>query len=64
MATKLRHVFVQELLGERRAHYEAFVTHTDLDYEREAIKFQERGYFDSELGNIMLLIHCSSVHKG
>jgi hypothetical protein len=52
---KLPQVFVQEILGERRPEYEAFVSHTNLDYEKEASKFQERGYFDSELGNLMPL---------
>ena len=33
VAAKLRHVFVQELLVERRVRYEAFVNHTNLDYE-------------------------------
>ena len=52
---KLRQVFVREILGERWQEYEAFVSHTNLDYEKEASKFQERGYFDSELGNLMPL---------
>ena len=60
---KLRQVFVQEILGERRPEYEAFVSHTNLDYVKEASKFQESGYFDSELGNLMpLVLSTSSLH--
>ena len=55
VAIKLRHIFVNELFSERRANYEAFVTHTNIDYEREARMFLTNGYFDSELGNVMPL---------
>ena len=52
VAMKLRHIFVNELFSERRA---VFVTHTNIDYEREARIFLTNGYFDSELGNVMPL---------
>ena len=51
----LRYVYVEELLGERRAQYEAFIAHTTLDFEKEAKRFQIDKFFDSELGNTMPL---------
>ena len=56
-----RRVFVQELLGERQTNYKAFVAHTSLDYVREANRFGERKYFDSELGNTMPLALCTAL---
>ena len=55
LSHKLREVYVRELLGERRVQYEAFVAHTDLDYEEEAKRFKESNYFNSDLGDTMPL---------
>ena len=55
LAVKLRTVFVQELLGEHRQHYEGFVSHLDIDYQAEAEKFREDKYYNSAIGNIMPL---------
>ena len=55
LSHKLRQAFVRELLGERRIHYEAFVAHTNFDYEEEAERFKDDKYFNSELGNTMPL---------
>ena len=55
LAGILRQVLVQELLGVHQPNYEAFVAHTKLDYVREASKFRQNKYYDSELGNVMPL---------
>ena len=55
LAGILRQVLVQELLGVHQPNYEAFVAHTNLDYVREASKFRQNKYYDSELGNVMPL---------
>lgn len=55
LSHKLREVYVRELLGDRRVQYEAFVAHTDLDYEEEANRFKESKYFNSDLGDTMPL---------
>lgn len=55
LAAKLRQVFVQELLGERRATYEAFVHYTDNDYFTEANMFTQSQHYNSELGDTMPL---------
>ena len=55
LSTILRQTYVKELLGERRAKYEVFVSHTNMNYEEEATKFQTDGFFNSELGNTMPL---------
>ena len=52
---KLRHIFVEELFSDRLANYETFVTHTNIDCEREARMILTNRYFDSELGNLMHL---------
>ena len=51
----LRKVYVIELLGERRAQYESFFPHSSFDYEMEANRFHQDGYFNSELGDTMPL---------
>ena len=56
LSSVLRKVLVQELLGEQCANYEVFIAHTDLDYCLEANKFNQDGYYDSELGNTMPLV--------
>lgn len=55
LSLMLRKVYVQELLGERLANYESFVSHTAIQYSTEASKFLQSGYYDSELGNTMPL---------
>lgn len=51
----LRRLIVEEFFGQNRHVYEPFlVTSTDF-YEKEAQKFQEPGFYDSELGNCIPL---------
>ena len=61
LARILRQVFMSELLGEHRPNYEVFVAHTNLDYVTEADRFHERQYYDSELGNTMLIALCTAL---
>ena len=46
---------MKELLGDGRHQYEAFVSHTDIDYTVEAKKFLNPDFYDSALGNTMPL---------
>ena len=39
LPTKLRQAFVEEILGERRQHYQSFLTDVNVSYEAEAKKF-------------------------
>ena len=55
LSGQLREVYVAELLGERRAQYESFLPHSSFDYETEANRFRQDGYFNSELGDTMPL---------
>ena len=55
LSGQLREVYVAELLGERRAQYESFFSHSSFDYETEANRFRQDGYFNSELGDTMPL---------
>lgn len=55
LATQLRQVFVNEIIGERRPQYESFITDFIANYETEAKKFFDNRYFDSQLGNLMPL---------
>jgi hypothetical protein len=51
---RLRQAFVQEILGERHASYESFLTR-DLDYCTEASKFLQDGFYASSIGDLMPL---------
>ena len=55
LPTQLREAFVNEIIGERRQRYEGFITDVISNYEAEAKKFLENGYFASQLGNLMPL---------
>ena len=55
LSATLRQVYVKELLGEHRVNYSPYIQHTDLNYDKEANRFANNHYFDSELGNTMPL---------
>ena len=55
LSATLRQVHVKELLGEHRVNYSPYIQHTDLNYDKEANRFANNHYFDSELGNTMPL---------
>ena len=55
LPTQLREAFVNEIIGERQQQYQGFTTGVNSNYEAEAKKFLENGYFASQLGNIMPL---------
>ena len=46
---------MKELLGDNRYLYEAFISHTDIDYSTEAQFFFNPSFYDSVLGNTMPL---------
>ena len=50
----LRQAYVKELLGDNRHLYEAFISHTDIDYTTKAQK-NLNPFYDSVLGNTMPL---------
>lgn len=63
---KLRVVFVEEILGERRVQYEEFLGPIVEDFERDANKFLMENFYDSPIGNAMPLalataLKCSIV---
>lgn len=53
LTAKLRMLTVKEWQGNRRVHYEHFLTKDHYDTEVE--KFKVSGYFTGELGNLMVL---------
>ena len=53
MTAELRELTVAEWLGERRQEYEKFVSGDDFD--EEARRFRQRGYFAGDIGNLMPL---------
>lgn len=52
---KLRLLFVKEITGEKLQHYRCFTTLLEENYQQEASKFLEDGYYDSSVGNLMPL---------
>ena len=52
LTSKLRHLFVQEILECHRAMYEHFVQPVS-DYKTEAEKFLRDGFYNSSLGDLM-----------
>lgn len=55
LSMKLRQLFVQEIVGERRELYESYVVQGEFDYLAEANKFLQDGFYDSCLGDTMPL---------
>ena len=55
LAMLLRQAYVKELLGDNRYLYEAFISHTDIDYSTEAQFFFNPSFYNSVLGNTMPL---------
>ena len=52
LAMLLRQAYVKELLGDNHYLYEAFISHTDIDY---STVFLNPSFYDSVLGNTMPL---------
>ena len=52
---KLRNLFVKEILGEHRSIYESFTSLNAENYETEAKKFLQDGFFYNIIGDLMPL---------
>lgn len=59
---QLRQVFVHEVLGERRPTYVTFLEAGTVDFEIEAKRFLEDGYFNSVVGDLMPLALANALH--
>ena len=51
----LRRLIVEEFFGPNWHVYEPFLVTSDVGYDKEARKFQQPGFYDSELGNCVPL---------
>ena len=60
LAKQLRTAVVGEWLGENSAHYESFLTHSQL--QQEAQMFTESGHFSGELGDLVLSALANLLH--
>ena len=60
LASRLRQLFVQELLGENRCRYEAFLDiEGQRQYDKEAQAFLQDGNFSSDMGDLMPTAMCN-----